>query len=165
MPAFSIVSMPKDHPISCLFHLSAHVDPFLHIQSKSLTRLAQRYIIRASGLLFRVGTIYVPLILCQDCLPIWMGRPGLLSGSQYNLRVPISQLQHDWVIDLNGMFSPVDADDEINRSGFFRNCLGRRRRGFNRLCAFGCACQEIGRNDAPTSRRAVQTQTGSIDFC
>ncbi len=90
MPAFSIVSMPKDHPISCLFHLSAHVDPFLHIQSKPLTRLAQRYIIRASGLLFRVGTIYVPLILCQDCLRIWLCCPGLLSGSQHDFVAPIS---------------------------------------------------------------------------
>ena len=46
---------------------------------------------------------------------------------QDNFPIPVAQLQHDWIVDLDRMLFPVDADDEINGRWLFRHSLDRRR--------------------------------------
>src|SRR5207253_2858802 len=97
-------------------------------------------------------------------VPTLTGACNLRHWSQDNPSVPVAQLQHNRIVNLNGMLFAVNANNKVNGRGPFRDSLDRRRRCydvFRRVCD---ARYQISRHDAPTCRRAFQTQARRIGF-
>src|SRR6266404_6892426 len=88
---------------------------------------------------------------------------SLRDWSKNNLPVPCAELQHYWIIDLDGMFFAVDADDVVDRRGTFGDGCDRRR-GDGLLSLISATGQQIRRGDAPTVGRATQAQTRRVGF-
>src|SRR5215813_13990890 len=78
--------------------------------------------------------------------------------------IPICQLQHQRIVELNRMLFAVDVDDEISRRGpFWRDRFHDRSR-LTGLGNIDSASHQIRSDDAPALWRATQAQTRGIDL-